>query len=361
MAPAPTTEDYYMVLGVGQTASRELVKRSYKRLALKLHPDRNSNHDATEAFQLLLRAYETLEDEIKRKEYDRIYPTINRTRPSPQGTQTPRPPPPSSSQPGALSEAAQIAALEKSKAERNSRWMTQKSVFDSSIFEIQRVLRRLEQQIKDLDSIAAAEAEVEARKNSWGTWLLSPIYKTVEDTEEEKARKDRGRQERKLEKDMKERWLEANRVDLKKQEDQLRIAKEQMDAANLADTIKITAIRDRISLRETRAREERERVEREKQRVERERIERIRKQEREQREKKQREEAEKLRAQRAEQRAAAQRRQEEEDRKWQKKLDDDAKHWERYARSFATGASTGNTSVSTCSHDGWWDKSARDV
>jgi len=53
MAPVPITEDYYMVLEVSQTATPELVIRSYKRLALKLHPDRNANHDATEAFQLV--------------------------------------------------------------------------------------------------------------------------------------------------------------------------------------------------------------------------------------------------------------------------------------------------------------------
>ena len=125
-----------------------------------------------------------MKDESKRKEYDRIYPTINRNRPSPQSTQTPRPAPPSSSQSGAVGEAAQIAALQRSKVERTTRWMTQKTVLDSSIFELQRVLRRLEQEIKGLDSLAAAEAAVEAQKNSWGTWMLSPIYKTVEDTEE---------------------------------------------------------------------------------------------------------------------------------------------------------------------------------
>jgi len=53
MAPSPITEDYYKVLGVVQTASTELIIRSYKRLALKLHPDRNANQDATESFQLV--------------------------------------------------------------------------------------------------------------------------------------------------------------------------------------------------------------------------------------------------------------------------------------------------------------------
>lgn len=53
MAPAPITEDYYVVLEVQQTAAPELIVRSYRRLALKLHPDRNAKHDATEAFQLV--------------------------------------------------------------------------------------------------------------------------------------------------------------------------------------------------------------------------------------------------------------------------------------------------------------------
>ena len=53
MAPALITEDYYMVLEVVQTATLEVIIRSYKRLALKLHPDRNAKDDATEAFQLV--------------------------------------------------------------------------------------------------------------------------------------------------------------------------------------------------------------------------------------------------------------------------------------------------------------------
>lgn len=51
MAPSAITEDYYMILEVDQTAAPELIVKSYRRLALKLHPDRNSRQDATETFQ----------------------------------------------------------------------------------------------------------------------------------------------------------------------------------------------------------------------------------------------------------------------------------------------------------------------
>lgn len=53
MAPTPVTEDYYSILEVVQTATPKDINRSYKRLALKLHPDRNAKDNATEAFQLV--------------------------------------------------------------------------------------------------------------------------------------------------------------------------------------------------------------------------------------------------------------------------------------------------------------------
>ena len=53
MAPSPITEDYYKILEVEQSATPQLIVSSYKRLALKLHPDRNPKHGATEAFQLV--------------------------------------------------------------------------------------------------------------------------------------------------------------------------------------------------------------------------------------------------------------------------------------------------------------------
>lgn len=55
MAPSPIIEDYYMILEVEQTATPEVIRKSYRRLALKRHPDRNGKYDTTEAFQLVSR------------------------------------------------------------------------------------------------------------------------------------------------------------------------------------------------------------------------------------------------------------------------------------------------------------------
>lgn len=124
----------------------------------------------------------------------------------------------------------------------------------------------MEQEIRNLDSIFASEAAAEAWKNSWGAWLLSPIYKKAKESEEEKERKDRDRQERKMEKDMKERRLEWNKADLKTQENLLQKAKEEVDAADRCDDEKIRVIQARICARENleRERQERESGEREK-------------------------------------------------------------------------------------------------
>jgi len=53
MAPIEITDDYYLILEVKQTATLEVITKSYRRLALVLHPDRNPRSNATEAFQLV--------------------------------------------------------------------------------------------------------------------------------------------------------------------------------------------------------------------------------------------------------------------------------------------------------------------
>lgn len=65
--------DYYNILGVSKTATAEEIKKAYRKIALKYHPDRNQNDEsAEEKFKEASEAYEVLSDDEKRKKYDRF-------------------------------------------------------------------------------------------------------------------------------------------------------------------------------------------------------------------------------------------------------------------------------------------------
>src|SRR5277367_5842613 len=67
-----TKLDYYEVLGVKKTASEEELKKAYRALAMKYHPDRNSgDEEAAHKFKEAAEAYAVLGDAEKRQIYDR--------------------------------------------------------------------------------------------------------------------------------------------------------------------------------------------------------------------------------------------------------------------------------------------------
>jgi curved DNA-binding protein len=63
--------DYYTILGVEKNSEQEEIKKAYRKLALKFHPDRNpNNREAEEQFKKISEAYAVLSDQKKRKQYD---------------------------------------------------------------------------------------------------------------------------------------------------------------------------------------------------------------------------------------------------------------------------------------------------
>ena len=68
-----TKRDYYDVLGVGKSADASEIKKAYRKLAMKYHPDKNpGDKEAEEKFKEINEAYEVLSDETKRRNYDQF-------------------------------------------------------------------------------------------------------------------------------------------------------------------------------------------------------------------------------------------------------------------------------------------------
>ncbi|KXT02216.1 hypothetical protein AC578_5096 [Pseudocercospora eumusae] len=252
MAPLPPKDDYYKILEVEQSASTEVITKSYKNLALKLHPDRNSKSDATESFQKLGQAFETLIDPAKRQAYDRLYHSIRRNGVSssagahkmhqntpPQPAQPTEPSPEEPPEPSP--EADRINSLIRKKAQRAAEWDIARSAFESSIVAIKASIEALRQQLIDLNTRYAAE---EARENDWTSWITFHLSQMVlqESSEEVKLRKE----SLKTERDSKERRLKDLRDDLRREENAFAMARMKVKKADDGDSWAIRMLLLRI-------------------------------------------------------------------------------------------------------------------
>ena len=66
-------KDYYKILGVDKKASQDVIKKAYRKLAIKYHPDKNAgNKEAEDKFKQINEANEVLGDPEKRKKYDQL-------------------------------------------------------------------------------------------------------------------------------------------------------------------------------------------------------------------------------------------------------------------------------------------------
>ena len=72
LTQAKEETDYYKILGVQRGASEDQVKKAFKKLAIRFHPDKNQDNpeEAKVKFQKIANAYETLSDPEKRRIYD---------------------------------------------------------------------------------------------------------------------------------------------------------------------------------------------------------------------------------------------------------------------------------------------------
>ena len=64
-------KDYYKILGVSRSATDDEIKKGYRKMALKYHPDKNKDPSAADKFKEVAEAFEVLKDKDKRAVYDK--------------------------------------------------------------------------------------------------------------------------------------------------------------------------------------------------------------------------------------------------------------------------------------------------
>ena len=70
LVPMKMGKDYYKILGIAKGASEDDIKKAYRKMALKFHPDKDKAPGSEEKFKEIAEAYEVLSDKRKREVYD---------------------------------------------------------------------------------------------------------------------------------------------------------------------------------------------------------------------------------------------------------------------------------------------------
>lgn len=75
-------KDYYQILGIAPSASKQEIKEAYRRMSLRWHPDRNLGVDVTQIMQDINEAYRILQDDCSRSRYEKEYQAFTQQRES---------------------------------------------------------------------------------------------------------------------------------------------------------------------------------------------------------------------------------------------------------------------------------------
>lgn len=233
--------------------------------------------------------------------------------------------------------------------ERITRWRLTRSILDSAIFELQRSIRRQQNVVDVLAGIISkAEAAEDAQKKNWGIWFFNQVFKTAVARKYEIARKDRQRQERRIEKDFKERKIETLKAQLQEKEKMLQQSEKENSAADARHDLALRAAEARI--RQRRAGEQQQQNSKA---AETERMEKARREEQaRQQEKRAREATETWRQQQSRAPTASTAPNDPPNRQAEQTP---AYDWFRSTRPTFTH-SPHQTPPSICTHGGWWDK-----
>ena len=161
-------------------------------------------------------AYETISDPAKRRTYDIIWPRIKENRRTEEEAQKRETEAAEKERKRAAEEKVKNQKKESARQERLQHLQLLKSRHENDIFEGNRVVRRLTADLKRLQDLDDDELRKERERNSWWTFITSPIYGEVKETEEQKQKRETERLQRLASKSIKENQLAQKEVILQK-------------------------------------------------------------------------------------------------------------------------------------------------